>query len=98
VLRTAEIETVTGQAFFAEIESAPRSVWRPWPGRWSRWWFEVKGRDSTGDVWQFGYEPGMSGGGFTLGSCVRKASAAAAALADLDEGKWLAEREAQASD
>ena len=64
---------------YAEIEIAG-SRWLPWPGRTSRWWFEISkiAPDETGsDVdWTLAYEPGGSGGGFTLAACLRRASAA----------------------
>ena len=64
---------------YAEIETAG-SWWLPWPGRMSRWWFEIGkvAPDETGrdTYWTLAYEPGGSGGGFTLAACLRRASAA----------------------
>lgn len=59
---------------FAEIEPAPLWNWRPWRGRTSRWWYEIKSA-SPREPWQttWAYQPGGSGGGFTLRACVRRA-------------------------
>jgi len=63
--------------FLAEIDPAP--AWRrPWPGYWSRWWFEIAYRPIGSDeTWTtVAYERGGSGGAFTLRRCLWKASAA----------------------
>ncbi len=60
--------------YYAEIEPA-MSRWLPWPGRTSRWWFEINDADG-GAVITLAYEDGGSGGGFTLAACIRKATAA----------------------
>ena len=64
---------------YAEIEIAG-SRWLPWPGRTSRWWFEIgkvaPDEDGNDTYWTLAYEPGGSGGGFTLAACLRRASAA----------------------
>lgn len=52
---------------WADIEPAA-SRWLPWPGRTSRWWFEVRCDQHT-----HAYEAGGSGGGFTLRSCFWRA-------------------------
>lgn len=64
---------------YAEIETAG-SMWLLWPGRMSRWWFEIGkvAPDETGNdtYWTLAYQPGGSGGGFTLAACLRRASQA----------------------
>ena len=59
-------------AVTAEIEPSG-SAWLPWPGRMSRWWYEITAVDIEGTNWTWAYEPGGSGGGFTLRACLRRA-------------------------
>jgi len=70
--------------FFAEVVPAG-SRWLPWPGRTSRWWFEVHAKhaaDEHGvDTTTYAYLNGGSGGGFTFRSCVSKAMDAVIAFA-----------------
>lgn len=67
------------ETLFAEVVPAG-SRWLPWPGRASRWWFEVHSQHApdehgcTGTT--YAYTEGGSGGGFTLRSCIAKASEA----------------------
>lgn len=54
----------------------PAGPWRPWPGRMSRWWWEIMAREVGGEWFLLGYEPGGSGGGFTLRSAIVRGSEA----------------------
>jgi len=73
------IESESGEVFYAEIEPAG-SRWLPWPGRTSRWWYEIHSvgepdeHGTTGNT--YAYTPGGSGGAFTLRACIIKASEA----------------------
>jgi len=75
------------EAVYAEIEPAGTG-WLPWPGRTSRWWYEVHavGDPDGHGVFRstYAYQPGGSGGAFTLRSCIRKATAAIDKMAGLD--------------
>lgn len=62
-------------SLYAEIVPAG-SPWRPWKGRRSRWWYEIARWDDGGIPWTLAYEPGGSGGGFTLKQCIERATAA----------------------
>ena len=54
----------------AEIVPAPRGR-RPWPGYWSRWWYEVDVKFAKDDYWTtYAYSPGGSGGGWSLRRCL----------------------------
>lgn len=73
-----------GSVFFASVEPA-YSRWLPWPGRTSRWWYEIR---SFGEPDEHGvaastwaYMDGGSGGGFTLAACIRRAQRAVDAFA-----------------
>lgn len=61
---------------YAEVVPAG-SRWLPWPGRTSRWWFEVHAQHApsehgvTGTT--YAYVEGGSGGAFTLRGCIAKA-------------------------
>ena len=67
------------ETIYAEVTPAG-SRWLPWPGRTSRWWFEVHSKhapDEHGvDTSTWAYIEGGSGGGFTLRSCIAKATEA----------------------
>lgn len=70
--------------FWAEVIPAPLRHWRPWPGRTSRWWYEVHSSNPRGpavdDVIAYystwAYDDAGSGGGFTLAQCILRASEA----------------------
>ena len=65
---------------YAAIEPA-ESRWLPWPGRTSRWWFEI---NRVFPAATLAYEDGGSGGGFTLAACIRGASDALDRFAELE--------------
>lgn len=72
--------TVKGNTVYAEVEPA-YSRWLPWPGRTSRWWYEVHAVYPEADEHginrsTFAYIQPGSGGAFTLASCVRRAQRA----------------------
>jgi hypothetical protein len=77
---------------FAEVVPAG-SRWFPWPGRTSRWWFEVHAQHApdehgvTGTT--YAYTEGGSGGAFTLRGCVSKAMEA------VDKFVWEDEADAE---
>lgn len=76
---------LNGETFYAEIEPAS-SRWLPWPGRTSRWWYEIH---AIGEPDEHGiptstlaYLDGGSGGGFTLATCIRRAQEAVGQFAE----------------
>lgn len=71
-----------GAAIYARVEPAG-SRWLPLRGRTSRWWYEVHIDLEDGTSETLAYEDGMSGGGFTLLACVRRALGAI-------EAAWIA--------
>lgn len=78
-----------GWVVYAEITPA-WSRWLPWPGRTSRWWFEIMHAEPQGpagkagvEITTHGYEDYGSGGGFTLRACVLKATEAVQHAADV---------------
>lgn len=59
--------------FYAEIAPAA-SAWLPWPGRTSRWWFEVTGPPEANDEYQVPtHYYTFDGGAFTLRRCIFRA-------------------------
>lgn len=65
------------RVLYAEVVPAG-SRWLPLPWRWARWWFEVHAvhaPDEHGvDTTTYACVDGGSGGGFTLRSCIAKAT------------------------
>jgi hypothetical protein len=70
-----------GEVYYAEVEPAG-SRWLPWPGRTSRWWYEVHELEKDGERATWAYVEGGSGGGFTLAACVRRAQEAVSRFAE----------------
>lgn len=53
----------------------PSADWRPWPHRWSRWWWELHFQRPGDDAaYTCAYTDGGSGGTFTLRRAMQKAS------------------------
>lgn len=78
VVGTTTVLDEPGTTVYAVVEPAG-SRWLPWPGRTSRWWYEVHGVDAAGGgtTYAYTYAHGTgSGGAYTLRGCVRKALAA----------------------
>jgi hypothetical protein len=57
-------------AFQTTIDIMPAPAWRrPWPGYWSRWWFELSYRTNSNDEISF-WTKGPEGGGLSLRRCM----------------------------
>jgi len=58
------------------VEIEPSYGWRPWPGRWSRWWWELHFQRPVDDAaYTCAYTDGGSGGTFTFRKAMQKADA-----------------------